>query len=118
MLRTRHREYLLMMACIEAKQRFVSDNTNATRDIRARTIQLAKPAGFQIVGYYFRSTLVEAIARNAQRLGEERIPEAGIRTMFGRLELPSFAEGFDKLFYVSISQDNRFIVDRWHDEIR
>lgn len=45
MLKTRHREQLLTQACIEAKQKFVSDNTNRTPEVRARTIQPAKAAG-------------------------------------------------------------------------
>src|SRR5215831_19902644 len=54
MLKTRHREDILLRACIEAKQRFVVDNTNPTVESRAKYM-IAKQAGFQMVGYYFQS---------------------------------------------------------------
>jgi hypothetical protein len=50
MLKTRHREKLLLKACLEMKQPFVVDNTNPTIDNRKRYIGPAKQAGFQIVG--------------------------------------------------------------------
>jgi predicted kinase len=54
MLRTRHRESLLLNACIEMKQPFVVDNTNPKKQDRLRYIDRAKEAGFQIIGYYFQ----------------------------------------------------------------
>jgi predicted kinase len=50
MLKTRHREQLLLHACIEAKQPFVVDNTNPTVEERARYIELASSGGFRVVG--------------------------------------------------------------------
>ncbi|MEQ8541828.1 MAG: hypothetical protein RIB93_30755 [Coleofasciculus sp. D1-CHI-01] len=35
MLKTRHREAILVQACLDAQQRFVVDNTNPTRADRA-----------------------------------------------------------------------------------
>ena len=67
MLRTRHREQRLLAACIEAKQPFVIDNTNPTKEDRARYIALAKAAGFRVVGYYFASQIQECKERNAAR---------------------------------------------------
>src|SRR5512135_601345 len=67
MLRTRHREHLLIEACIAARQPFVVDNTNVTREDRARYIVPAKAAGFQVVGYYFRSSIGASIERNRGR---------------------------------------------------
>ena len=55
MLKTRHREELLVKACLEAKQPFVVDKTNASIEERARYIQAAKASYFRLVGYYFRS---------------------------------------------------------------
>ena len=57
MLRTRHREGLLLDACIRMKQPFVVDNTNLERKRRAKYIEPARSAGFRIVGYYFESPL-------------------------------------------------------------
>jgi predicted kinase len=75
MLRTRNRERVLLSACLEAKQPFVIDNTNLTRQARAGYISLAKAAGFSVTGYYFKSALKAALERNSQRSGKALIPE-------------------------------------------
>jgi predicted kinase len=51
MLKTRHREQLLLRSCIEVKQPFVVDNTNPSIEERARYIELARSGGFRVVGY-------------------------------------------------------------------
>ena len=55
MLKTKHRERLLLDACLTGKQSFVIDKVNAAAEDRATYIGAAKAAGFQVVGYYFRS---------------------------------------------------------------
>lgn len=117
MLRTRHREKLIFEACLEAKQKFVLDNTNLTREERQKYISTAKGFGFKIIGYYFRANLEKAIVRNEEREGKARIPEKGLLGAFKRLQIPAFTEGFDELFYVSISEQNRFIVEDWKNEV-
>ena len=57
MLRTKHRERLLLDACLAGKQPFVIDKVNAAATDRATYIHLAKAAGFHVVGYYFQSKL-------------------------------------------------------------
>lgn len=116
MLKTRHRERLFLDACIEAKQSFVVDNTNPTSTQRSLYVASAKAAGFQVVGYYFRSQAAECLARNATRLDAERIPDKGILGACGRLEIPSPNQGFDELWYVRIC-DGRFMVEEWKDEV-
>ena len=110
MLRTRHRETLLFEACLEAKQKFVLDNTNLTREERKKYILRAKEFGFKIVGYYFQAKIEKAIERNNQREGKAKIPEKGLRSALKRLQIPMFEEGFDELFYVKINDENQFIV--------
>lgn len=117
MLRTRHREKLLFEACLEAKQKFVLDNTNLTREEREKYIVKAKSFGFKIVGYYFQTNLEKAIERNNQRTGKAKIPEKGLLGSFKRLQIPQFDEGFDELFYVSITDESGFVVEDWKDEI-
>ena len=95
---------------IEAKQRFVVDNTNPTIEERKLYIALAKAAGFRIVGFYFAVPIAAALQRNAQRGEGKRIPEAGIRGTRKGLELPSFAEGFDDLLIVRPAPGGTFIV--------
>ena len=119
MLKTRHRELLLLQACIAAKQPFVVDNTNILRRDRARYIDSAKPVGFRIVGYYFQSRLKDALLRNSQRSGKANIPEKGVLAKYQRLELPSYSEGFDQLYYVVIDPaTNQFQIKEWEDEVR
>jgi predicted kinase len=118
MLKTRNRERILLTACLEAKQPFVVDNTNVTREARAGYISQAKASRFSVVGYYFKSALQSAVERNDQRIGKARIPLSGIRATHRKLELPSYDEGFDRLFYVEIGDAGAFIVKEWSDEVR
>lgn len=117
MLKTRHREHLLLRACLEAKQPFVVNNTNVTRAARAGYIAQAEAAGFSVVGYYFQSALSAALERNRQRSGKALIPEKGIIAEHRQLELPSYDEGFDRLCYVAIDADGQFVVQEWQDEV-
>lgn len=115
MLKTRHRETLLFKACIEAKQPFVVDNTNLTVEERARYIVPAKAAGFAITGYYFQSIVRDSVQRNEGRA--ERVPEKGILGAAGKLQRPTYAEGFDKLYYVRIAANDEFDIQEWNDEL-
>lgn len=69
------------------------------------------------MGYYFQSKLQDAIERNQQRLGKAVILVKGIRATHRKLELPSFKEGFDQLFYVAINDAHEFVVQEWSDEV-
>lgn len=117
MLKTKHREDLLIEACLRAKQSFVVDKTNVTVADRAKRIEQAKQLGFRVVGYYFRSVFAEALARNDLRTGKARIPAAALGGTLKRLEIPTTAEGFDQLFYVWINENNEFVVEEWKDQI-
>jgi predicted kinase len=115
MLKTRHREELLVNACIEGKTKFVVDNTNLTRQERARHIVPAKSAGFTVVGFFFQSRVADALRRNSERQGKERVPNVGIFTASSRLEQPSKAEGFDQLFFVQLNEPDGFMVEEWKE---
>jgi predicted kinase len=117
MLRTRFRENLLFEACLEAKQKFVVDNTNLTRESRERYIVRAKIYGFRVAGFYFKTDLQKALARNNLREGKAKIPEKAILAAYNRLQLPHFDEGFDELFYVSNDDASGFAVSVWKNEI-
>ena len=110
MLRTRHREAILLRACFEARQRFVVDNTNPTRADRARYIAQARAAGFRVVSYYFETDVPGALQRNARRVGKSRVPIVGIHGTRRRLEPPSADEGFDEMYVVRITPDGEFEV--------
>lgn len=116
MLKTRNREAILLNACIEAKQPVVIDNTNPTRKDREKYITALKQGRFRVVGYYFQAKLNECIARNKQREGKQKIPEVGIKGTYKKLEKPTFTEGFDELYTVTLINDY-FVVEQWQDEI-
>jgi hypothetical protein len=114
-LRTRHREKLLVEACLAGRQPFVVDNTNATREVRARFITPARAADFRVIGYYFSSKLADALERNRLRQGSMRIPDGGVMGIAGKLEIPSIGEGFDELWYVCMDGSGCFLVEEWRD---
>lgn len=113
MLRTRHREDVLLAACIEAKQPFVIDKCNPSPVERHRFITPARAAGFEIVGYYFQSRIAECLARNDLRPPAIRVPHDAVLPTYARLVLPSYDEGFDRLHYVRISEGGGFDVEAW-----
>ena len=101
MLRTRRREELVLDACLRGKQSFVIDNTNPLASDRARYIGPARAAGFQVVAYYFETSLQDAIRRNNQREGKKRIPIAAVVGTFKKMQSPTLAEGFDAVYVVN-----------------
>ena len=114
-LRTRARVAKALTEALEGRRNIVIDNTNVTRIERARFIMPAKEAGYRIVGYYFQSIIDDCLRRNAQRSGSARIPDVGVISRAKALEMPSCEEGFDELFYVSIS-DAGFSVKTWSSD--
>jgi predicted kinase len=118
MLKTRHRERLLLRTCVESRLRFVVDNTNPTRQERRVYIQAAKEAGFRVLGYYFQSRVEDCQRRNEQRPVAQQVPLRGILGTAGRIELPLQEEGFDELHYVRIDETCGFVIEQWRDEDR
>jgi predicted kinase len=110
LLRTRHRERVLMEACLAAGQPFAVDNTNPTRAHRARYVEPARAAGFRVSCLFFDARPREAIARNEARHERERIPVAGVLGTYKRLERPSLQEGFGEIARVTIAPDGRLVV--------
>jgi predicted kinase len=115
MLKTPQRERVLLSACLAAEQSFVVDNTNALASRRAEIIAAARAAGFRVVGYEFRTTLGDALRRNARRPGGG-VPRAGVAATFKRMQRPRPAEGFDALRVVEIDAGERFTVREWSEE--
>ena len=120
MLQSRYRETVLLTACLNAKQPFVVDNTNASREERARYIAAARSAGFKVTGYYFESKVRDALLRNELRGPGHRVPDRGVLGTAGRLQLPARSEGFDALHYVRLAPPpalNEFVVQEWRDDL-
>lgn len=111
MLRTRHRERVLIGACLLARQPFVVDNTNVRAAERAVYIAAARAAGFRVVGYFFQAEVREAIGRNSARAGRAAIPVKGLVGTFKRLQPPRLEEGFDRLFEVRVDAGEFVVVD-------
>ena len=112
MLRTRHREQLLLAACLAAKQPFVVDNTNPLPSDRAHYVGVAREAGFRVIAYFFDTTLREAIQRNNQRTGKQKIPVPAIAGAFRKLQVPKLQEGFDEVYNVTIAPDGGLVVTK------
>jgi predicted kinase len=111
MLRTRRREDLLIHACIQARQRFVVDNTNPTRESRQKYVAAAQTAGFHLISYYFTPEPGDAVQRNASREGRQRVPDKAIHATHRKLEVPSYEEGFAEIYTVRIDPNGEFLVE-------
>ncbi len=110
MLKTRHRERVLLDACIAAKQAFVIDNTNVLRSQRAIYLQRARAGGFTINGYFFEPQVTRAILWNQQRHERAVVPVKALLGTLKRLERPTLGEGFDRLYRVDVGASGDFTV--------
>lgn len=110
MLKTKHREKLLIQACFDAKQPFVIDKTNPTVEDRAVYITQAREHHFKVIAYCFDSNFDKALQRNNQRLGKQKIPELGLKSVLKKMQKPSYEEGFDKIYWVENLDEQGFSV--------
>jgi predicted kinase len=107
------RQQQLIETALQASRSIVIDNTNPSPIDRATIIQQGKTYQATIIGYYFSSIIDECMQRNLQREGKELVPDVGFYSTVKKLEKPTYAEGFDRLFYVRIGEDNDFIINPW-----
>lgn len=98
-----------LRAALAAGRSAVVDNTNVTRKERAAIIATARELGARIAGYYLQVTTREAVARNEQRTGREKVPKVAIFTRAKQLEPPSLDEGFDELHMLRLTDDGDFV---------
>lgn len=111
-LKTRYQEKLLIEECILNGSNFAIDNTNPTRLDRERYIKPAKEAGYRVVGYFLESKIKDCMQRNALREGKARVPEKAIAATSNKLEIPSYEEGFDELYFVK-NNGETMTIDEW-----
>lgn len=111
-LKTRYQEQLLIQKCIEDRNNFAIDNTNPTKEDRQRYIPMAREAGYRIIGYFMESKLQPCIERNNQRIGKEKIPTAAIAATSNKLQIPSYDEGFDELYFVK-NDGYTMAIEKW-----
>ena len=90
----------------QEQRSIVVDNTNPTLQDRLPLIDLGRRYGATIIGYYFQPEISSSRKRNMQRTGKEQVPEKAIFITAHRLMPPSYAEGFDTLYYVCIGEDS------------
>ncbi len=110
LLNSRNKEQIFLTTCFATQQRFVIDNTNPTQLARRTYIHQARAYKFKVIGYYFLTSVEEAIARNRKRTGKEHVPIPGIRGTNKKLEPLTFEEGFDQIFHVTLT-DSKFIIE-------
>ncbi len=88
----------------------VVDNTNLTIADRAELLDLGRAAGAELVCYYFLPDVEGSLIRNAGRVGKARVPDKVIRIAAHRLEPPTRAEGFDRLYQVRLAEQGGFEI--------
>ncbi len=109
LMRTRHRERHFLELCLATGQRFVVDNTNPTVAERRPYVDAARQAGYEVVGYQFRTAPRDALDRNQRRAGRARIPVAGLLGTYKRLEPMRHEEGYGQVLVVEIGEGG-FVV--------
>lgn len=115
MLHTRNKENMAIDEAFRAGKDMVIDNTNPTVEDRRKYILRAQEKGYRVAGYFMQSRLQECVVRNDQREGKEKVPPKAIAATSNKLEMPSYKEGFDELYFVRIA-DAGMVVEAWSEE--
>jgi predicted kinase len=102
----RRQEHLIAESLASGRS-VVVDNTNPSVAVRAPLVAMARRHGAEVVGYFFITEAADALRRNRARQGRERVPDVAIFTVRKRLEPPTIAEGFDRLFAVRVNETDR-----------
>ena len=105
--RPQRRQEQLMAAALGEGRSVVIDNTNPSVAVRAPLIALARANGATVAGYVFRTDAADALRRNRAREGRTRVPDVAIFTTRKKLEPPTYAEGFARLFEVTLDEQAR-----------
>ena len=96
----------LIAEALAAGRSVVVDNTNPRVTDRAPIIAIARRFGANVAGYFFPTEAQVALRRNRGRQGD-RVPDVAIFVAKKRLEPPTYAEGFDHLFTVTVKEETR-----------
>jgi predicted kinase len=109
------RQAQLVAEALQAGRSVVVDNTNPTVAERAALIDLGLARGARVVGYYFPTSVREALVRNRARAGSARVPDVAIYATRRRLVPPTLAEGFAALYTVRFGPGGAFEVRPWQE---
>jgi len=113
-LKTRNKEAELVEECLAKGTSFAVDNTNPAKADRQRYIPVAREHGYKVVGYFMESKLKDCMERNEKRQGKEKIPRTAIAATSNKLEMPSYEEGFDELYFVK-NDGVTMTVSEWRE---
>ncbi len=108
------RQRVLIEEALRAGRPVVVDNTSPGPDVRAPLIAHARELGAEVVGYYFASRLADCLERNRAREGKARVPDVALRATSAKLQRPTLAEGFDRLFHVRMNAGG-WVINEWED---
>ncbi|HEX4613785.1 MAG TPA: ATP-binding protein [Urbifossiella sp.] len=100
--RPARRQRRLIMEAFAAGRSVVVDNTNPTAADRAELIELGWAVGATLVCYFFPPDPEASLRRNALREGKARVPDHAVRITAARLEPPTPAERFDRVYRVRL----------------
>lgn len=110
------RQCKLLRLALTAHHSVVIDNTNPSPDERASLIEIAREYDASVIGYYFVTPVRRALERNAQREGLARVPPVAIYSTAARMVPPTYAEGFDRIYYVQITEKSTRETPEWKIE--
>jgi predicted kinase len=96
----------------------IKSSTNPTKEERKKYIEAAHQNKYKVVGYFFQSDVSAALHRNAQRKGKKNIPKVGVLATVKKLEIPDFTEGYDELYFVTLTETNTFEIKKLTHEIQ
>ena len=113
--RRARRQTQLVDDALKAGLSVVVDNTNPTRDDRSALITIGRHYGARVISYYFASALQDCLARNRGRTGTARVLDVALYATIKRLVPPSYAEGFDALYFVCLADEGTFDISAWQN---
>ena len=107
------RQIQLIENALQAGHSVAVDNTNPEVLDRRPLIDIGRTYNAQIIGYYFESIVSDCLARNQKRSGQSQVPDIAIYATIKKMVLPSYAEGFERLFSARIAEKFTFEVKPW-----
>jgi predicted kinase len=107
--RPQRRQIRLIEEALAAGRSVVVDNTNPRAEDRSALLEVGRRFNARTIGYFLVSTFDESVQRNEQRAGIDCVPEVAIRSTAKVLQLPTYAEDFDQLFFVTM-RNNTFEI--------
>ena len=102
------RQEALIHAALAGGKSVAIDNTNPSPEVRAPLIAAARQHGVKVIGIYFDADIRGCQARNAARMGKEKVDPAALFTTRKALRPPEYSEGFDEILTVRLKEDGDF----------